>query len=286
MASVFTVEKILQKRTRMRKSRGKMRSVVEYLVKWEGYSDTDNTWEPAAHIIDKALIDDFDDGAQEACEVSEAAHVQDSRTTDATAPISTAPLSLPRLPRFTRSGQPHDLFSNFLLAVIGTRDGEVCHEALATIAGSDVLLKRNASDTDMRTALQTVFSEWRGETEMPCELMDELATRASPGAILRTDDFWDAPPQWTNHHRAGMGLVSLDAARNLERHKVYGPFFLSAMLLVSADYGHYWALVRSGESEWIEADVAKRGATTRLDDDAAARTLQAAAAVWVIYVRS
>ena len=29
---------------------------TEYLVKWSGYASSDNTWEPAAHILDKGLI--------------------------------------------------------------------------------------------------------------------------------------------------------------------------------------------------------------------------------------
>jgi hypothetical protein len=35
------------------------RGVLEYLISWEGYDQTYNTWEPSAHIVDTRLIDDF-----------------------------------------------------------------------------------------------------------------------------------------------------------------------------------------------------------------------------------
>jgi len=31
----------------------------EYLVKWSGYDSRNNSWEPAAHILDKGLIQSF-----------------------------------------------------------------------------------------------------------------------------------------------------------------------------------------------------------------------------------
>ena len=49
----YEVERILDKRTRRRK--------VQYLVKWLGYPDSDNTWEPIAHLRHaQDLIDDFE----------------------------------------------------------------------------------------------------------------------------------------------------------------------------------------------------------------------------------
>ena len=49
--SVFRVENILATRLR----RGKR----QYLVKWEGYPSTENTWEPEDNILDSQLIDNF-----------------------------------------------------------------------------------------------------------------------------------------------------------------------------------------------------------------------------------
>lgn len=52
---VYKVEKILECRVNRRRT--------EYLVKWEGFSPEDNTWEPAANIVDKSLIESFLDNA-------------------------------------------------------------------------------------------------------------------------------------------------------------------------------------------------------------------------------
>ena len=49
----YTVEKILDKR-----KKGKR---VTYLVKWQGYSDEDNTWEPVSNLkYVKFMIADFE----------------------------------------------------------------------------------------------------------------------------------------------------------------------------------------------------------------------------------
>ena len=49
---VFTAESILGKR----RKKGK----IEYLVKWEGWSDKYNSWEREKHILDLSLIEDFE----------------------------------------------------------------------------------------------------------------------------------------------------------------------------------------------------------------------------------
>jgi len=49
--ATFTVERIVAAR-----GQGKLR---RYLVKWEGYDDASNTWEPASHLHE-ALVYDFE----------------------------------------------------------------------------------------------------------------------------------------------------------------------------------------------------------------------------------
>ena len=45
---IFSAERIVRKRIRNGKP--------EYLVKWAGYPDKDNTWEPAKNILDPRLL--------------------------------------------------------------------------------------------------------------------------------------------------------------------------------------------------------------------------------------
>jgi hypothetical protein len=51
---VYIVEKVVGKR---KAKNGK----IEYLVKWQGYGEADNTWEPAANILTKILITEFEE---------------------------------------------------------------------------------------------------------------------------------------------------------------------------------------------------------------------------------
>jgi hypothetical protein len=58
---VFEVERILDKRTQ--RIRG--RNVVQYLIKWKGYPDSDNTWEPRHHLHCDTLLEEFDKRSSE-----------------------------------------------------------------------------------------------------------------------------------------------------------------------------------------------------------------------------
>jgi len=50
---VYIVEKVLDKRkTRSGK--------IQYLIKWQGYDEKDNTWEPAENVLSKHLITEFE----------------------------------------------------------------------------------------------------------------------------------------------------------------------------------------------------------------------------------
>ena len=48
---VYIVEQIQGERTRGGKR--------QYLIKWQGYPTSENSWEPAASILDPQLIADF-----------------------------------------------------------------------------------------------------------------------------------------------------------------------------------------------------------------------------------
>jgi len=48
----FIVEKILKKRMN--------KKIVEYFIKWEGFDDSENTWEPARNLNCPEMISDFE----------------------------------------------------------------------------------------------------------------------------------------------------------------------------------------------------------------------------------
>jgi len=52
----FSVERILDKRVRSNK--------VEYLIKWEGYPDSENTWEPHDNLDCPEIISGFEEKAK------------------------------------------------------------------------------------------------------------------------------------------------------------------------------------------------------------------------------
>ncbi|RDD37946.1 Chromobox protein-like protein 7 [Trichoplax sp. H2] len=49
---VYEAEQILKRRTR--------KGIIEYLVKWKGWSPKHNTWEPEWNILDKRLLESFE----------------------------------------------------------------------------------------------------------------------------------------------------------------------------------------------------------------------------------
>ena len=52
----YLVETLLDRRSR---TRGRA-TVTEYLIKWQGYGPEHNTWEPSEHVLDHALISQFE----------------------------------------------------------------------------------------------------------------------------------------------------------------------------------------------------------------------------------
>jgi hypothetical protein len=57
---VFKVSHLVKKLKKRLRKHGSRR-VTEYLVKWEGYSDLHNSWEPAQNILDKNLIKELEE---------------------------------------------------------------------------------------------------------------------------------------------------------------------------------------------------------------------------------
>jgi len=64
----YVVEAILDKRH--------VRGKWEYLIKWEGYSDADNTWEPQENCICPELMDAFEETWAEKKRAERAAKVK------------------------------------------------------------------------------------------------------------------------------------------------------------------------------------------------------------------
>ena len=55
---MFSVERILRKRL--------LRGEAEYLIKWDGYDESYNSWEPKGNIMDPLLIQAFETKLAEA----------------------------------------------------------------------------------------------------------------------------------------------------------------------------------------------------------------------------
>ena len=53
---VFTVDRTLDHR---RTRKGRCRNLVEFLIRWEGFDSTHDSWEPEALIHDPKLVQDY-----------------------------------------------------------------------------------------------------------------------------------------------------------------------------------------------------------------------------------
>jgi chromobox protein 1 len=68
----YVIEKIVDNRQRKKR--------VEYLVKWEGYSCNENTWEPAENIEPKSLITEYDKGKKSESKAPARKNLQETLT--------------------------------------------------------------------------------------------------------------------------------------------------------------------------------------------------------------
>ncbi len=72
LPGTFIVEKILDKRVKGSK--------VEYLVKWEGYSEADNTWEPTRNLCNVLyLIDEYEKNNTDKTQLGKVKSPKDSK---------------------------------------------------------------------------------------------------------------------------------------------------------------------------------------------------------------
>lgn len=79
-SDIFAAERIINKRT--------VNGVTQYYIKWKGYSNRDNTWEPAEHILDRSLLTAFEKKEAKKCKRGPS---NNSKAANSSPPAKTTP---------------------------------------------------------------------------------------------------------------------------------------------------------------------------------------------------
>ena len=128
----FQVEKILKKRVKNGR--------VEYFLKWVGYSDEDNTWEPKENLTCPDLIEEFE--AKEKKKASSASSVKRTREKDEPGSSSSKKTKKEEGPQgFDRGLEPEKIIGAtdtsgelmFLVKWKGTEDADLVPAKIANI---------------------------------------------------------------------------------------------------------------------------------------------------------
>ncbi|XP_065197858.1 chromobox protein homolog 3-like isoform X2 [Sycon ciliatum] len=182
----YTVEKILGKRVKNGR--------IEYLLKWNGFPDSDNTWEPKENLICQELLEEYE--AQLATKSREKKKAESKKKTSAVK-TEQQPLAQHSEPDTTIASQEAESKAE---AMAAADDGGAALRAPDSPAGFDRGLSLRSIIGATEENGQIFFCiEWEGRKE-PDLVPAKIANVRAPQDVIR---FYESKLSWHDSEDVG-----------------------------------------------------------------------------------